>query len=90
MWIILGVIALAGVWFVGETRRAAQARRAAEPILQNRLTTYAIVAGAFLVLGLVAPQVSRGWLSAVLLIALVVAGVEVVRRIVLREAPQPS
>ena len=39
-----------GVWFVGETRRAAQARSAAEPILQNRLTTYAIVAGALLVL----------------------------------------
>ncbi len=90
VWIILGVVALAGVWFVGETRRAAQARSAAQPILQNRLTTYAIVAGALLVLGLVAPQLARGWLSAVLLIALVVAGVEVVRRIVLREAPEPS
>ena len=37
VWITLGAILLAGVWFVGETRRAAQARRAAAPVLQNRV-----------------------------------------------------
>ena len=33
--------------------------------------------------------IARGWLSALVLIGLVVAGIEVVRGIVLREAPQP-
>ncbi len=90
VWIILGVITLVGVWFVGETRRAAQARSAVAPVLASRPTTYGIAAAALLALVLVAPQVARGWASAVLLIALIVAGVEAIRRIVLRDAPQPS
>ena len=88
MWIILGVITLVGVWFVGETRRAADARRVARPVLENRVTTYALAAGALLVLVLVAPAIARGWLSALVLIALIVAGIEVVRSVALREAPQ--
>jgi hypothetical protein len=88
VWIILGVVALAGVWLVGESRRSADARRAAAPVLENRVSTYAITAGALLVLTLIAPAIARGWLSALVLIALVVAGVEVVRNVVLREAPQ--
>jgi hypothetical protein len=87
VWIILGVVTLVGVWFVGETGRAAQARRAAAPALEKRATTYGIAAVAFLTLVLVAPQISRGWLSALLLIGLVVAGIEVIRSIVLREPP---
>ena len=90
VWIILGVITLVGVWFVGGTARAARARGAAAPALENRVTTYGIAAVAILVLVLVAPQLSRGWLSALLLIGLVVAGIEVVRSIVLREARQPA
>ena len=90
VWIILGIITLVGVWFVGETRRAADARRAARPVLENRVTTYALAAGALLVLALVAPAIARGWLSALVLVALVVAGIEVVRRIVLREVPQQT
>ena len=90
VWIILGVITLLGVWFVGDTGRAAQARRATAPALENRVTTYGIAAVAVLALLLVAPQISRGWLSTLLLIALVVVGIEVVRNIVLREARQPA
>jgi hypothetical protein len=90
VWIILGVVTLVGVWFVGETGRAAQARRFAEPILQKRVTTYAIVAISVLVLGLIAPLFARGWAMSLLLLALVIVGVEVVRNIVLREAQQPS
>ena len=85
VWIILGVVTLIGVWFVGETRRAAQARRAAAPVLQSRPTTYAIVAVVLLVLALVAPAIARGWLSALVLVGLIVAGIEVVRSIVGRE-----
>jgi hypothetical protein len=88
VWITLGVVTLLGVWFVGETDRAAQARRAVAPILQNRVTTYAIAAVLVLVLGLIAPLFARGWATSLLLLALVVVGIEVVRNIVLREAPQ--
>jgi hypothetical protein len=87
-WIILGVVTLVGVWFVGETRRAADARRAARPVFENRLTTYAVTAGALLVLVLVAPAIARGWLSALVLLGLIAVGVEVVRSVALREAPQ--
>ena len=62
VWIILGVITLVGVWFVGETPRAARARVAARPALRSRATTYGIAAVAILVLVLVAPQLARGWL----------------------------
>ena len=60
VWIILGVVTLVGVWFVGESGRAAQARRAAQPVLQNRVTTYALVAVSVLVLGLLVPLFARG------------------------------
>ena len=90
VWIVLGVVTLVGVWFVGESARAVQARRAARPVLEKRVTTYAIAAGAVLVLGLLAPLFARGWTMSLLLLALVIVGVEVVRNIVLREAPQRS
>jgi hypothetical protein len=90
VWITLGVVTLVGVWFVGETGRAAQARRAAQPIVQKRVTTYAIVAVSVLVLGLIAPLFARGWTMSLLLLALVIVGVEMVRNIVLRDAPQPG
>ena len=90
VWIILGVVTLLGVWFVGDSARAARARDAASPVLERRPTTYAIAAGALLALVLVAPQIARGWLSALLLIALNVAGIEIVRNIVLRETQQPG
>ena len=61
VWIVLGVVTLVGVWFVGDTRRAGQARRAAQPVLENRWATYAIAAGAVLVLALIAPLFTRGW-----------------------------
>jgi hypothetical protein len=88
VWITLGLVTLVGVWFVGDARRAGQARRAAQPILQNRLTTYAIVAGSVLVLGLIAPLFARGWTITLLMLALAIVGVEVVRKIVEREARQ--
>lgn len=89
VWIIFGVVTLVGVWFVGDTRRAAQARSAAAPVLESRPTTYAMAAVVLLVVALVAPPIARGWLSALVLIALAVAGVEIVRTIVQRDAQQP-
>ena len=90
VWIILGLVTLLGVWFVGDTRLAAQARRASAPVLQSRVTTYAIAAAALLVIALLAPSVATSWLMALLLIALIVAGIELVRRIVGREVVQST
>jgi hypothetical protein len=90
VWIILGLVALAGVWLVGDTARAAQARRAATPVFESRPTTYAIAAIALLALVLVAPAIARGWLSVALLVGLAIAGIEVVRNTVLRERQSPA
>jgi hypothetical protein len=89
-WIVFGVVMLVGIWFVGDTAPAGRARQAAAPTLESRPATYGIAAVALLALVLVAPQLARGWLSAVLLIGLVVVGIEVVRSIVIRGAPEPS
>jgi hypothetical protein len=89
-WIIFGVLMLLGVWFVGDGGLAARARRVATPALESRPTTYGIVAIGLLALVLVAPQLARGWFSALLLIALVIVGVEVIRSIVIREARRPG
>jgi hypothetical protein len=88
--ITLGLVTLVGVWFVGDTKRAADARRAAAPVLESRAWTYTIAAGALLVLALAAPLFARGWLMSLVLIGLAVAGIEVVRAIVNRETQQPD
>ena len=85
VWITLGILLLIGVWFVGDTDRAGRARRAARPVLQNRAATYGIAAVCLVVLALIAPLFARGWLMTLVLLALVVAGIEVVRNIALRE-----
>jgi hypothetical protein len=87
VWVVLGLVALAGVWFVGETERAGQARRAVRPVFEKRPTTYAVAVVLLLVLALVTPPVARGWLMALILVALVIAGVELLRNLVLREEP---
>jgi hypothetical protein len=90
VWITLGLILLFGVWFVGDTRLAIQARRAAQPTLENRWTAYGIALCFLLILALIAPLFARGWVASLVTLALLIAGVEVVRNIVLREAPLKS
>jgi hypothetical protein len=86
VWITLGLILLFGVWFVGGTRLAVRARRAAQPTLENRWAAYGITVGFVLVLALIAPLFARGWLASLVTLALLIAGVEVVRNFVQREA----
>ena len=86
VWIILGAMLLLGVWFVGNTRLALQARRASRPVLENRAATYGILAAALLVLALIAPLFTRGWAASLAIVVLAVVGIEVVRNIVEREA----
>ncbi len=90
VWITLGAVLLLGVWFVGNTNLASRARRAAQPVLQNRLTTYGIVAAALLVVALIAPLFARGWIMALVTIALTIVGVEVVRSVAQREEQHPT
>jgi amino acid transporter len=88
VWITLGVVTLLGVWFLGDSRRASQARRAAQPTLENRWATYGIVVGVLIVLALIAPLFTRGWAISLALVVLAIVGVEVARSTVQREAAQ--
>jgi hypothetical protein len=90
VWITLGLVLLVGVWFVGDTRLAIQARRAAQPALENRWAAYGIAVCFLLILALIAPLFARGWAASLVMLALVIGGVEVVRNIVLREAQLKS
>jgi hypothetical protein len=85
VWITLGLVLLLGAWFLGGTRLAGQARRAAQPVLQNRPATYAIAAVALLILGLIAPLFARGWTMTLALLAFAIVGIEVIRSFVERE-----
>ena len=68
-----------------------EARRAARPgPREPRRRPTRIAAVALLALVLVAPPIARGWLSALLLVVLVVVGIEVVRNIVEREEQQSA
>lgn len=86
VWILLGIITLVGVWFVGDTRRAGQARRLARPTLENRPATYGIAAALLLVLALLVPIFAHGWIALLLVIVLVIVGIEMIRNVVEREA----
>jgi hypothetical protein len=88
VWITLGAVTLFGVWFVGGTRLAGQARRAAAPVLRSRPATYSTVALFLLVLTLIAPLFARGWTISLVMLGLLIAGVEVTRNIAQRELPQ--
>jgi hypothetical protein len=86
VWILLGIVTLVGVWFVGDTRRAGQARRLARPTLENRPATYGIAAALLLVLALLVPIFAHGWIALLLVVVLVIVGIEMVRNVVEREA----
>jgi len=72
---------------------ASRACRAAQQILRSRLTTYAIAAISLLLLALIAliaPLFARGWIMALVTIALTRVGVEVVRTITQQEELEPT
>ena len=83
--IVLGALALAGVWLVGPTGLAARARRLVAPVAERRLWTYGAVAGLLLLVAAVAPVGQRGLIGVIVFLALLIVGVEVLRRIVLAE-----
>ena len=90
VWIILGVVTLLGVWFVGETRscgrcaprgapRLGEPRHDLRPCRRRSARAHTRRSGH-----------RAGLANGLVLIALIVAGIEVVRRIALRDAQQPT
>jgi hypothetical protein len=85
--IAYGLVAVAGAWLAGPTRLAVQARGYAAPYLRDARVAYGGLAAVVLLVLLWGPtEGTRRVLPALLLIVLVVAGFEVLRRQVGREA----
>ena len=83
--ILLGLLALAGVWLVGPTRLAARARKLVAPVAERPLWTYGAVAVVLILAASLVPLFQRGWSSVLVFLVLLVVGVEVLRRFVLDE-----
>jgi hypothetical protein len=85
--IVLGAIALVGVWLVGPGARAATARGWLAPYLAKPQTAYGVAGALFLLLILWGPISYIERPSTILVLAVLAAvGVELLRRAVLREA----
>ena len=85
VWITLGAIVLVGTWLVGPARLAARARVALRPVAASLVWTYGLVAGLMVVLATFLPAFQRSLLVGLVFLALLVAGVEVVRRFILSD-----
>ena len=85
VWIALGVLVLVGTWLVGPARLAARARVALRPVAASLVWTYGLVVGLMVVLATFLPAFQRSLLVGLVFLALLVAGVEVVRRFVLSD-----
>jgi hypothetical protein len=83
---LYGVLVLAGVALTGNSRPAVAARKRMAPVLQRRSWTYAGLAVVLLLAGLVVPaDGGRSLAAGVILLAVIVAGIEALRRQALGE-----
>jgi hypothetical protein len=85
IWIAVGVLVLVGTWLVGPSGTGARAREAAQPVAASLLWTYGLVAGLMVVLATFLPAFQRSLFAGLVFLAILVAGVEVVRRVILSE-----
>jgi hypothetical protein len=89
--IVVGVLVVAAAWLAGPRRSAFASRRALAPFLRERAYPYAAVAVVALVLLVTGPAADFARLLSVLVIlACLIAGVEVLRRQTLLEFPEES
>lgn len=89
--ITYGVIAVIGTWLAGATSWARAVRRWLAPAFAERWVAYGILALVVIVLFLIAPaEGSARLLPSLLLIVLLIAGFEALRRQTLREYPDAS
>jgi hypothetical protein len=87
--IAYGALAVAGAWLAGPTRYAVRARTLLAPFLRDPRITYGAVAAVVLLVLLWGPtEGTRRPLPALILVVLLLAGVEALRRQVLREVPE--
>lgn len=88
--VIVGVVALVGVWLSGPGRRAIQARQAIAPYLRGA-GIYAATIGGYLLLLWWRPTPQFGyWLNVLIFFVLLMIGTEVLRRQLARESPPPG
>ena len=86
--VAVGLVALLGVWLAGGTRSGTAARRWLAPILARGQLTYGLLAALFLLFVWWGPFAqSRRPLYLLVVALLLVAGVEIFRRLVAREFP---
>jgi hypothetical protein len=86
--VIVGVVAMFGVWLVGAGRRAGQAREFLAPYLSGA-GAYAATIGGYLLLLWWRPTPQFGyWVNVLILFVLLMIGTEVLRRRLAREHPQ--
>ena len=87
--VIVGLVAVAGVWLTGPGERAIRARQALAPQLSGA-GIYAATIGGYLLLLWWRPTPQFGyWLNVVIFFVLLMIGTEVLRRQLAREAPPP-
>jgi hypothetical protein len=86
--IFYGVIGVIGTWLAGSTSAAIEVRRSLTPAFRERSVAYALLAAIIIVLFLISPAEGTERLGpSLVLIVLLVAGFEVLRRQSLREFP---
>ena len=89
--ITYGIIAVIGTWLAGATSWARDVRRWIAPAFAERWVAYGILALVVIVLFLIAPAEGMArLLPSLILIALLIAGFEALRRQTLREYPDAS
>lgn len=88
--VVFGLFTLAGVWLAGPSGLAARARRRVAPVAARPLWTYGAVAGLIVLVAAIVPMFQRGLLSVLVFFVLIVVGVELLRRVVLRETGVPA
>jgi hypothetical protein len=87
----IGVIALIGVWLAGATSSGIAARRWLAPVLARPALTYGVLALLFLLIVWWGPtDQTRRWQFLLVAAILLVAGVEVLRRLTGREFPDAA
>jgi hypothetical protein len=85
--VIIGIVAMVGVWLSGPGRRAGQARQALAPHLSGA-GIYAATIGGYLLLLWWRPTPQFGyWLNVLIFFVLLMIGTEVLRRQLARERP---
>ena len=88
--VIVGIVAMVGVWLTGPGRRAGQAREFMAPYMSGA-GAYAVTIGGYLLLLWWRPTPQFGyWVNVIIFFVLLIIGTEILRRQLAREHPQPA